>query len=69
MLIAEKHGLLLDFKALSKVIGKTPETLANLHYAGQLGIPMKKDRGRLVAHYEDVADYIDSFRSEASARS
>lgn len=68
MLIAEKYGLLLDFADLSRLLGKEPRTLANMYYAGKLGFPMRKDGGRLVAHYEDVADYIDSFRSVPSSQ-
>lgn len=65
MLIAEHYGLLLDFKALGKLLGYEPEVIANKHYAGELGIPMEKinGKGRFVAHYEDVADYIDGYRA------
>jgi hypothetical protein len=66
MLIAEKHGLLLGFDELARLLGKEPRTLANMYYAGKLGFPMAKIGGRLVAHYEDVADYVDSIRSAAS---
>jgi len=66
-LIGERYGLLLDLDQLSKVLGDAPETLRNKHHAGTLGFPMSKKGGRLVAHYEDVADYVDSFRVGARA--
>jgi hypothetical protein len=65
MLIAEKYGLLLGFEDLARLLGKEVRTLQNMHYADKLGIPMKKIGGRYVAHYEDVADYVDSFRSSS----
>jgi len=68
MLIAEKYGLLLGFEDLARLLGKEVRTLQNMHYADKLGIPMNKVGGRYVAHYEDVADYVDSFKS-SSARS
>jgi hypothetical protein len=66
MLVAEQYGLLLDFAALAKLLGLEKRTLENQHSAGTLGIPMTKRGGKWVAHYADVADYVDSFRSGAS---
>lgn len=67
MLIGERYGLLLGFDELARLLGKEPRTLANMHYAGKLGFPMTKVGGRLVAHYEDVADYVDSLRNAPSS--
>ncbi len=67
MLIGEEYGLLLGFEELARLLGNDQKYLENLHYAGKLGIPMKKKGSRWVAHYEDVADYVDSFKSAASS--
>jgi hypothetical protein len=67
LLIGERFGLLLDLDQLGKLLGDAPETLRNKHHAGTLGFAMTKKGGRLVAHYEDVADYVDTFRVGARA--
>ena len=69
MLIAEKYGLLLDFNAIAQLLGKEPRTVQKDFHAGNLGIPMTKHGARWLAHYEDVADYVDTFKSGASRAS
>ena len=67
VMIFEQYGPLLDFEKLGKLLGYEPETVANRYYAGTLGFKMRKpEKGRPVAHYEDVADYIDSLRTATS---
>lgn len=63
LLIAERYGMLLDFQALGALLNKSPGTLENQWHQGKLPFKMHKNGGRLVAHYADVAAYIDSIRS------
>jgi hypothetical protein len=63
MLIAEKYGLLLDKDKLGAVLGYEPRTVENLIYQGKFPIPTTKVGAKTVAHYEDVAAYIDSLRA------
>jgi hypothetical protein len=67
MLIAEKYGLLLDKEKLGALLGYEPRSIENLIYRGAFPIPTTKVGARTVAHYEDVADYIDSLKSLRSS--
>jgi len=63
MLIAEKYGLLLGIEQIADVLGYEPRYVQNLVYSGRLPIPTTKVGARTVAHYADVAAYVDSLRA------
>ncbi len=67
MIIAEKYGLLLDKEKLAALLGYEPRSIENLIYQGKFPIPTTKVGAKTVAHYEDVADYIDSLKAARSA--
>lgn len=67
MLIAERFGLLLGVEQLAAVLGYESRYVQNLIYAGKLPIPTTKVGARTVAHYADVAAYVDSLRAAREA--
>jgi hypothetical protein len=67
MLIAEKYGLLLGIEELAALLGYEPRYVQNLIYSGKLPIPTSKVGARTVAHYADVAAYVDSLRAAREA--
>lgn len=63
MLIVEKYGVLLGVDQLAEVVGLDEGTVRNQISAGTFAIPTSRQGGRRVAHYQDVAAYLDSFRN------
>lgn len=66
MLIAEKYGTLLDLKAIGEVLGYEQGTIENMIYADKFPIPVSKRGKSWVAHYQDVAEYVDGFRRKVA---
>lgn len=62
MLIAERYGILLGVEQLAEVVGLDAGTVRNQISAETFPIPTSKQGGRRVAHYQDVANYLDSFK-------
>lgn len=65
MILAEKYGVLLSIPQIAEVCGMAEGTLRNEISAGTCPIPTSKQGGRRVAHYQDVAVYLDSFKSRS----
>lgn len=65
MLVAEKYGPLLSIASLADLLRMNEQTIRNQISAGEFPIPTSRQGGRRVAHYQDVAAYLDSFRSSA----
>lgn len=61
MLVAEQYGIILGIEDIAKVLGQEPSTARNTCVSGRCPFPVSK-RGRdWVAHYIDVAEYLDTF--------
>lgn len=65
MFVLEKYGPLLEIKQLAEVTGLEPGTVRNQISDGTFAIPTSKQGTRRVAHYQDVATYLDSFKHPA----
>ena len=68
MMIADRYGVLLDIEDLADLLGYEPRYIQNLIYSDKLGIPTSKIGARTVAHYADVAAYVDSIRDAMKAQ-
>lgn len=66
MMIADRYGVLLDIDDLADLLGYEPRTVQNMIYADKLGIPTSKVGAKTVAHYADVAAYVDGIRAAMS---
>lgn len=62
MMIADRYGVLLDIDDLADLLGYEPRTVQNMIYADKLGIRTSKMGAKTVAHYADVAAYVDGIR-------
>jgi hypothetical protein len=68
-MLLREYGLLLDTRALAKVLGfSTPKQAASALSSGRLPIPAARIAGRLQARVQDVADYIDGAVSQSRRR-
>lgn len=67
MLIFDRYGPLLGLDELERITGYTKGTIENMIARGDFEIPTAKRGRRTVAHYMDVADWIDRMRSTAAS--
>lgn len=69
MFVLEMYGPLLGVRQLAKISGLEEGTVRNQISDQTFPIPTSKRGKDRVAHYADVADYIDSFKpNEVAAR-
>lgn len=69
MIVADRYGPILRLKDIADVLGVEPETARNKIYKGEVPFPVSKQGAHPVAHYLDVAEYIDSLRGAAKRAS
>lgn len=66
MIVADKYGPILRLPDIADVLGLSPETVRNKIYKDEMPFPVSKQGSQHVAHYLDVAEYIDSLRLPSS---
>jgi hypothetical protein len=67
MLIFDRYGPLLGPAELADVTGYATGTIENMIARGDFEIPTAKRGRRTVAHYMDVAEWIDRMRLSAAS--
>lgn len=67
MLIFDKYGPLLGPEELERVTGYARGTIENMVARGEFEIPTTKRGRKTVAHYMDVAEWIDRMRLNAAS--
>lgn len=63
MFVLEKYGPLVGLPGLAEVAGIAQGTARNQISDDTFPIKTRKEGGRRIAHYQDVAAYIDSLKS------
>lgn len=67
LLLVEKYGPLLYLDDMADVLNKEPGTIKNMVYAGTMPFRTTKEGKDHVAHYADVAAFIDATRERAKS--
>lgn len=68
-LVFNKYGGLLTLEDLEQVVRKTVGTIRNEISEGTFDIPTSKRKGVRVAHFRDVAKWIDKYEAQGGAAS
>lgn len=65
--LLDKYGPFIDVPALAEVTGLSAGTVRNQISDGTFPVKTSLTGGHRLAHYADVAAYVDSYRADSQA--